>query len=85
MEIAAGGGPDRARAIGLSLVYPEDDPNMEREFQDLRRLAGPKVAIVVGGRAAASYRATLDQFGALFITDLTQLQVELARLRASLL
>lgn len=51
VEIAAAAVQDRARAIGLSLVYPEDDPNMEREFQDLRRLAGSKVAIVVGGRA----------------------------------
>lgn len=83
LEIAGAAIQDRARAIGLSLVYPDDDPNIEQELRDLRRLAGPKVALLVGGRAAERYRRSIDENGAFLMADLAQLQVELARLRAS--
>jgi methylmalonyl-CoA mutase cobalamin-binding subunit len=81
VEIAGAAVQNRARAVGLSLVYPEDDPNIFHEFRDLRRLLGPKVSILVGGRAAVSYRHEIEENGAFLVGDLAQLQVELARLR----
>ena len=83
VEIAGAAVQNRVRAVGLSLVYPEDDPNISQEFRDLRRLLGTKVAILVGGRAARSYRNDIEESGAFLIGDLAQLQVELARLRAT--
>ncbi len=80
-EIAGAAVQDGARAIGISLVYPSDDPGVGRELQDLRRLAGKDVAILAGGRSAENYRATLDEVGAILVGDLAQLQVELAGLR----
>ncbi|HEY2123858.1 MAG TPA: MerR family transcriptional regulator [Chthoniobacterales bacterium] len=81
-EIAGAAVQNRARAVGLSLVYPEDDPNVSRELRDLRRLLGPTVAILVAGRATASYGNDIEENGALLVHDPAQLQVELARLRA---
>ena len=69
--------------MALSIVYPDDDPNVERELHGLRRFLPINVAILVGGRAAVHYQAAIDTSGAIFIKDLPQLQVELAKIRAA--
>ena len=69
--------------MALSIVYPDDDPNVERELHDLRRFLPINVAILVGGRAADHYQAAIDTSGAILIKDLPQLQVELAKIRAA--
>jgi len=73
----------RARAIALSLVYPDDDPNMA---DYLRRLAGLKpdgVALLVGGRAAAAYDSALNEIGAVRLASMSDLREALAKLRTS--
>lgn len=82
-EIAAVASQNQARAVALSIVYPDDDPNVERELHDLRRFLPKNVAILVGGRAAEHYQAALDATGAILVKDLPQLQVELAKIRAA--
>ena len=80
-EIAGVAFQNDARVVALSLVYPEGDSNVERELRDLRRFLPKKVAILVGGRGAENYRPTIEAIGALIVKDLTQLQVELAKIR----
>ena len=70
-----------ARAVALSVVYPENDPNLERELRNLRRFLPKGVAILVGGRAAGRFRAAIEATRAVLVKDLAQLQTELAKIR----
>ena len=54
-----------ARVVALSLVYPESDPNIERELRELRGFLPKKVTVLVGGRAAENYRSVIDEIGAM--------------------
>ncbi|MGA7881997.1 MAG: cobalamin-dependent protein [Terrimicrobiaceae bacterium] len=80
-EIAGAAIQNRAKAIALSIIYPADDPNLERELFDLRRFLRRNVAILVGGRAAEHYRTAIESVGATLVSDLARLQVELATIR----
>ena len=64
-EIAGAALRNEATAVALSVVYPEDDPNLPRELTDLARLLPASTQIMAGGRAARSYQDTLDRIGAL--------------------
>ena len=55
----------RARAVGLSVVHPTDDPALSLELQLLRRLLPPSTPILVGGRASVAYQAEIDAVGAI--------------------
>jgi DNA-binding transcriptional MerR regulator/methylmalonyl-CoA mutase cobalamin-binding subunit len=80
-EIAGACRQNRARALALSLVYPEDDPRLEGELTRLRDLLPTEVTLLVGGRAMPAYGAILARIGATRITDLGQLCTELDELR----
>jgi len=80
-EIAGAALQNRARAVALSLVYPEDDPRMEGELTRLHELLPPEVKLIVGGRAMGAYKATLEKIGALQAKDLTHLCSALDDLR----
>ena len=82
-EIAGVAIQNDARVVALSIVYPDADPNVDRELRDLRRFLPKKVAVLVGGRTAENYRPSIDAIGAFLVKDLAQLQVELAKIRAS--
>lgn len=71
-----------ARAVGLSLVYPDDDPQLDAELRELRSRLGPAVVLLVGGRAADAYSETLQGIGAVQANNLELLQVTLERLRS---
>lgn len=58
-----------AQVLALSLVHPAADDAVARELLELRRLA-PRTTILAGGRAAASYAATLERIGAVTCPDL---------------
>jgi DNA-binding transcriptional MerR regulator/methylmalonyl-CoA mutase cobalamin-binding subunit len=81
-EIAGAALQRRARAVALSLVYPDDDPRLEGELVRLRELLPAEVRMIVGGRAIAAYRATLEKIGAVQAQDLTQLLSALDTFRA---
>lgn len=72
-----------ARAVALSLIYPADDPDLPDELRSLRRRLSDEVTIVVGGRAAASYRAVLEEIGALLLPDAPGLRAALDLVQAS--
>lgn len=80
-EIAGAAVQNRARAVALSVVYPEDDLNLESELARLHRLLPPDIALLVGGRASAAYDYLLQRIKAFRIDDLVGLQAKLDELR----
>jgi len=82
-EIAGAVLQNRARAVALSIIYPGDDPRLAPELVKLRRATGAETAILVGGRAAPSYRDTLDRIGAVYIEELSSLPGELEIIRSA--
>jgi DNA-binding transcriptional MerR regulator/methylmalonyl-CoA mutase cobalamin-binding subunit len=81
VEIAGGAQQKRARAVALSLVYPDDDPRLGRELKLLRETLPAETALLAGGRAAPAYRAVLEPLGVLLMEDLPHLGDTLDRLR----
>lgn len=80
-EIAGAAGQNRARAVALSIVYPEDDPRLEVELSRLHEALPPEVILLVGGRAAPAYRDTLEKISALEMRDIAHLSSTLDDLR----
>lgn len=80
-EIAGAVIQNRARAVALSLVYPQDDPQISLELNDLRRFLPADVRILAGGRASAAYREALSRIGAIQTEDLDEFSRQLELLR----
>jgi len=80
-EIAGAARQSRARAVALSLVYPEDDPSLANELKLLRELLPAEVMLLAGGRAMPAYRDTIQSIGAWQIGDLADLISKLDDLR----
>ncbi len=80
-EIAGAALRAEARAVAISLVYPEDDPNIPFELNQLRSALPPAIAILAGGRAARSYQAALAGIQADVANNLDELYPALDRLR----
>lgn len=73
VEIAGGAVRCRARAVALSIVYPAGDPDLPAELEALRQCLPPGMPILVGGRAAGSYRSVLDRISATILQHLGDL------------
>ncbi|RYD34595.1 MAG: MerR family transcriptional regulator [Verrucomicrobiaceae bacterium] len=73
-EIAAAAIKTQAKAVALSIVYPADDPNLPRELEKLGNLLPLGVPVLIGGRSASSYHASLEKIKALPVTSLSSLQ-----------
>lgn len=82
-EIAGAARQNNARAVLLSIVYPEDDPNLPGELLNLRRFLTPSTAILVGGRASVHYQEALEKTGARRVADLSDLYPVLENLRSA--
>lgn len=80
-EIAGAARQRQARAVALSLVYPEDDPRLTGELTRLRASLPTEVKLLVGGRAMPAYRDVLEKIGAVGIESLTHLGSTLDDLR----
>ncbi len=63
-----------ARAVALSIVFPEDDPQMDGELRALRAALPDDIRVVAGGGGVAAYRPSLDAIGATVVTDLPSLR-----------
>jgi len=82
-EIAGAALQHRPRAVALSLVYPTDDPGIEKELADLRRFLPAEVRVLAGGRAAGAYRDALNAIGAIQTGDLAEFCSQLEDLRTA--
>lgn len=71
VEIASAAQQNQARAVALSIVYPEDDPNLPLELETLREHLPVKTRIILGGRAAGAYWEAGNKVGALQVKDLS--------------
>jgi len=80
-EIAGAALQRGARAVALSVVYPEDDTALPGEVDRLRRLLPASTALLVGGRAAASYAGAFSETGITLIRALEDFGEALDRLR----
>jgi methylmalonyl-CoA mutase cobalamin-binding subunit len=76
-EIVGAAVQNRSKAVCLSIVYPEDDPNIINELRRLRQLLPPEIIIMVGGRASRSYLGVLQEIRATVLKDLTSFYDEL--------
>jgi methanogenic corrinoid protein MtbC1 len=81
IEIANATRQCAAHAVGLSLVYPHDDPTLPDELSLLRRTLGSAVPILVGGRAANSYSVAIDSIGAHNVQTISALRESLDQIR----
>jgi methylmalonyl-CoA mutase cobalamin-binding domain/chain len=68
-EIAGAAIQSKARAIALSIIYPANDLLVVQELQKLRKYLPQHIKIIVGGRAAFSYRKTLEEINAILLRD----------------
>lgn len=80
-EIAGAAVQNKSVAVALSIVYPADDPNLDKELEKLRRYLPDRVRIIVGGRSAGSYSEALNRIGAVRPADLAELYQILDGLR----
>lgn len=67
-----------AAAVGLSLVYPVGDEQVAAEIARLRTLLDASIPIIIGGRAAESYRSSIDEICAVKVERLDALAGVLA-------
>jgi DNA-binding transcriptional MerR regulator/methylmalonyl-CoA mutase cobalamin-binding subunit len=82
-DIAAAAQQQHARVVGLSIVYPPDDPHLPQELIRLRQYLAPEVALFVGGRAAPGYQETLQRLGVVLPSSLAEFRLLLEQLRAA--
>jgi DNA-binding transcriptional MerR regulator/methylmalonyl-CoA mutase cobalamin-binding subunit len=80
-EIAGAARQNRAQAVALSLVYPEDDPGLAGELTRLREFLPAEVPLLVGGRAMPAYRKLLENIRAVPLENLADLGSALDDLR----
>lgn len=81
-EIAGALQHTQANVLGLSIVYPPDDPHLSQELFKLRRALPDEAVLLVGGRAAPGYQDTLHAIAATHLHDLAALRLHLETLRA---
>jgi len=62
-EIAACAIARNAKAVALSVVYPEKSPVIEEKLRRIRELLPLPMGLIVGGRAAESYKDCLARLG----------------------
>jgi methylmalonyl-CoA mutase cobalamin-binding subunit len=80
-EIAAAVIQVKARVLALSIIHPPDDSHLRTELRAIRRRL-PDVNLIVGGRAASSYRGVLKSINARVTSDLVNLGDQLDAIRA---
>jgi len=80
-EIAGAARQSRAKAVALSLVYPEDDPKLAGELTAIRQALPSEIPLLIGGRAMSAYQNVPEQIDATLIENLTQLGSVLDNLR----
>ena len=70
LEIAEAARRTGARAVGLSLLHPSNDPALPRQLRALREALPRGVALLMGGAAAPAYAAAIKAAGGELVGDL---------------
>jgi DNA-binding transcriptional MerR regulator/methylmalonyl-CoA mutase cobalamin-binding subunit len=83
-EIAAAAVALEVQAVAMSLVHPEDDPELPVAIRQLRQLLVPDTRLFAGGRAAFAYQDALEDAGAEVFTELAGLRQRLLELRGAI-
>lgn len=73
----------QAKAIALSIIYPSDDPRVNSELRTLRKLVGPEIPILIGGRSAANFLGVINEIGAHLLSNVKDLRGKLQEIRRS--
>lgn len=81
-EIAAAAVALGVEGVAISLVHPEDDPDLPAAIRQLRQLLRPEIRLFAGGRAASAYRDALEDAGAEVFSELVTLRRRLVQLRS---
>ncbi len=84
-EIVGCAAQNGAKAIGLSIIYPTDDPHIANELRKIRRGIQKDVVLFVGGAGAIAYESVISAIGAVRINDMPTFCTELENLRAQLI
>jgi len=79
-EIIACARARQARAVALSVVYPDRCPVIEAKLRKIRDLMPQKMSLIVGGRAARGYSEKLTDLNIHWAHDLNGLDELLVRL-----
>lgn len=80
-EIAGAARFSGSKVVALSLIYPAGDPVVIQELKKLKRALNKDVKIVVNGRAKESYKSVLDEIGAIYVENMSDLRKKLESLR----
>lgn len=80
-ELAGAVAITKATALALSIIYPEDDPRLGPELEQLQRLLPGNTQLFVGGRACHAYAPALTRSGARILNSLEDFDTELDDLR----
>lgn len=82
-EIVACARVRKARAVALSVVYPDRCPIIQDKLRKIRNLLPEETALLIGGRAAPGYMENLTDLKIHWAQDLNGLDELLVRLSAS--
>lgn len=80
-EIARAVHQSPARAVALSLGYPDDDPHLPGELVRLRQCLPAETALLVGGPTACRHEELLTRLGSVCLPSLGALAGALEQLR----
>ncbi|MFC1785929.1 MerR family transcriptional regulator [Candidatus Neomarinimicrobiota bacterium] len=65
------------KIVCVSIVYPYSDPKIVSELEILNQYLPNDTKLIIGGRAASSYKKTINESSALLITDLSEFKNQL--------
>jgi len=81
-EIAVAAERLRARAVGLSLVFPIEDPAIETDLRAVSQGLGARIPVFVGGEGARHHRSLLERLQLRGIGSFDDLRTALSRASA---
>ncbi|KAB2907905.1 MAG: MerR family transcriptional regulator [Ignavibacteriales bacterium] len=73
-DIAAAALRVNAKAIALSIVYPDDDPQLSSDIQKLGILVPNTIKIILGGQSVYGYKKEIDNIGGIISNNMTALR-----------
>ena len=82
-EIVSVANNKNIKVVCISLVFPYSDPIIVSELKTLGSYLSQDTKLIVGGRAANSYKDTLDLIDATLITDLATFREQLMTIENS--